>query len=51
MDSKDDKAEPTAEKHSRQGQCKQRHRGLGCGLCPEGANTPSLARMGSETEH
>lgn len=32
--SEDDGAEPTAEKHTRQGQHKQRHRGL----CPEGGN-------------
>lgn len=36
--SEDDRAEPMAEKHCRQGQRKQRHRGLACGPCPEGGN-------------
>ena len=44
--SEDDTAEPTAKQHSRQGQCKQRHRGLGVGL-----STGQLHRMGSEIEH
>lgn len=46
MASEDDMAEPTAKQHSRQGQCKQRHRGLGVGL-----SIGQLHRMGSEIEH
>lgn len=51
MASDKDQAEPMAKRDSGQGQHKQRHRELRCGLCPEGGNRWSLARMGSEIEH